>query len=183
MSSSESLERETGFEPATPSLEGWRSTAELFPRVTSTIAIRAVIASQGHAHREANRCRASRSHAHAVEPTHALSRARGARYKWWGGEDLNPRRRTPADLQSAPFGHLGTSPNAASGDENPHERAKKRPQKLALAGGFEPPTHCLQGSCSATELRQHRQNSTLVSKVTYVKGLFASSASGESPRR
>src|SRR5438128_9002164 len=25
------LERETGFEPATPSLEGWRSTAELFP--------------------------------------------------------------------------------------------------------------------------------------------------------
>src|SRR2546425_8449703 len=26
------LERETGFEPATPSLEGWRSTAELFPR-------------------------------------------------------------------------------------------------------------------------------------------------------
>src|SRR5436309_13769937 len=31
--------------------------------------------------------------------------------RWWGGEDLNPRRRTPADLQSAPFGHLGTSPN------------------------------------------------------------------------
>ena len=27
------LERETGFEPATPSLEGWRSTAELFPPV------------------------------------------------------------------------------------------------------------------------------------------------------
>src|SRR5438445_1733770 len=25
------LERETGFEPATPCLEGWRSTAELFP--------------------------------------------------------------------------------------------------------------------------------------------------------
>src|SRR5262249_5095742 len=32
-------------------------------------------------------------------------------HKRWGGEDLNPRRRTPADLQSAPFGHLGTSPN------------------------------------------------------------------------
>src|SRR5574341_285885 len=27
------LERETGFEPATPSLEGWRSTTELFPPV------------------------------------------------------------------------------------------------------------------------------------------------------
>jgi hypothetical protein len=27
------MERETGFEPATPSLEGWRSTTELFPPV------------------------------------------------------------------------------------------------------------------------------------------------------
>src|SRR5262245_6484239 len=27
------MERETGFEPATPSLEGWRSTAELFPPI------------------------------------------------------------------------------------------------------------------------------------------------------
>src|SRR4029434_6903877 len=31
------LERETGFEPATPSLEGWRSTAELFPPVRTTV--------------------------------------------------------------------------------------------------------------------------------------------------
>src|SRR5436305_9138235 len=38
--------------------------------------------------------------------------------EWWGGEDLNPRRRTPADLQSAPFGHLGTSPNLPACDEN-----------------------------------------------------------------
>src|SRR5882724_4134409 len=38
--------------------------------------------------------------------------------RWWGGEDLNPRRRTPADLQSAPFGHLGTSPNLPACDEN-----------------------------------------------------------------
>ena len=38
--------------------------------------------------------------------------------KWWGGEDLNPRRRTPADLQSAPFGHLGTSPTLPARDEN-----------------------------------------------------------------
>src|SRR5271168_4889059 len=29
---------------------------------------------------------------------------------WWRGEDSNLRRRTPADLQSAPFGHSGTSP-------------------------------------------------------------------------
>src|SRR5204863_9950687 len=32
------LERETGFEPATPSLEGWRSTAELFPPFPSAFA-------------------------------------------------------------------------------------------------------------------------------------------------
>ena len=31
--------------------------------------------------------------------------------KWWGGEGLNLRRPKPADLQSAPFDHLGTSPN------------------------------------------------------------------------
>src|SRR5436190_24063431 len=30
--------------------------------------------------------------------------------KWWGEEDSNLRRRSPADLQSAPFGHLRISP-------------------------------------------------------------------------
>src|SRR5437868_3150858 len=33
------MERETGFEPATPSLEGWRSTAELFPQTITLSAI------------------------------------------------------------------------------------------------------------------------------------------------
>jgi hypothetical protein len=32
---------------------------------------------------------------------------------WWRGEDSNLRRRSPADLQSAPVGHLGTSPCCA----------------------------------------------------------------------
>src|SRR5207249_10502654 len=40
---------------------------------------------------------------------------------------------------------------------------------LALAGGFEPPTHCLQDSRSSPELRQHRQNFTLVSSLCEVK--------------
>src|SRR4030095_17013725 len=35
--------------------------------------------------------------------------------KWWGEEDLNLRRRSPADLQSAPFGHLGIFPLVAPG--------------------------------------------------------------------
>ena len=79
----ERVERETGFEPATPSLEGWRSTAELFPPVLPTRSL-------------------------AVK---MLGRKVVAR-KWWGEEDLNLRRRSPADLQSAPFGHLGISPPA-----------------------------------------------------------------------
>ena len=29
---------------------------------------------------------------------------------WWEGVDSNHRRRQPADLQSAPFSHLGTLP-------------------------------------------------------------------------
>ena len=28
----------------------------------------------------------------------------------WAGKDLNLRRQMPADLQSAPFGRLGTDP-------------------------------------------------------------------------
>lgn len=30
--------------------------------------------------------------------------------EWWAGLDSNQRRRKPADLQSAPFGHFGTYP-------------------------------------------------------------------------
>src|SRR5438552_9999612 len=148
------LERETGFEPATPSLEGWRSTAELFPperRTTCAFLNRVSIA----APRTLSTAEPRVPLVGAPCSTHPRWKPT-SRYplQWWGGEDLNPRRRTPADLQSAPFGHLGTSPNppAAPGNSS---------KKLALAGGFEPPTHCLQGSCSAPELRQHRQKVTL----------------------
>src|SRR5512145_3350124 len=53
---------------------------------------------------------------------------------------------------------------------------------LALAGGFEPPTHCLQGSCSTPELRQHRQSSKLVSIGPQVKVFSARGPSAERPR-
>ncbi len=33
-----------------------------------------------------------------------------APWKIWAGLDSNQRRRKPADLQSAPFGHFGTYP-------------------------------------------------------------------------
>ena len=164
----ERVERETGFEPATPSLEGWRSTAELFPpdcravvlerRATYTFLNAEFSSAESRVpHAVAALRNAQPRVPQAVAPFSAHPRCEPDSWHpvpWWGGEDLNPRRRTPADLQSAPFGHLGTSPNppAAPGNSS---------KKLALAGGFEPPTYCLQGSCSAPELRQHRQKVTL----------------------
>jgi hypothetical protein len=135
------LERETGFEPATPSLEGWRSTAELFPRLPGFTP--------------------PRDPAVGLLPVAADPR-------WWRGEDLNLRRRSPADLQSAPFGHLGTSPFGpwtpvglappADGQRwlrTPSGRARSpRLLMVELAKGIEPPACCLQGSRSTPELRQ-----------------------------
>src|ERR1043165_8260665 len=49
-----------------------------------------------------------------------------------------------------PLGYLPERAGMAMRDLS----SKENVLKLALAGGFEPPTHCLQGSCSAPELRQ-----------------------------
>jgi hypothetical protein len=51
--------------------------------------------------------------------------------KWWRGNDLNIRRLTPADLQSAPFDHSGTTPHL-----------------MELLTGVEPATYGLQNRCS-----------------------------------
>src|SRR5262245_8621522 len=143
------MERETGFEPATPSLEGWRSTTELFPRRDAT-------------------CRPEPSGRRATPlsfrppcPSHSPSAPR-----WWRGEDLNPRRRSPADLQSAPFGQLGYLAIRTVDSSGTHS-AGRRPALVAtscpgspglfpmeLAKGIEPPACCLQGSRSTPELRQ-----------------------------
>src|SRR5712692_3548828 len=117
------VERETGFEPATPSLEGWRSTAELFPRSLST---------------------------RRFSPAKVVGR---------GG--FEPPKAFASRFTVCPLWPLGYLP-AGSSDCNPLKC-------LALAGGFEPPTHCLQGSCSAPGLRQQSQNFTLVSRPSQVK--------------
>ncbi len=78
-----------GFEPTTASLEGWNSTTELRP--------------------PEYRRQSCRDHnplgllyfPHDINPTDL---------RWWAGKDLNLGRHKPADLQSAPFGHLGTCP-------------------------------------------------------------------------
>src|SRR5204863_5778609 len=110
---SDPMERETGFEPATPSLEGWRSTAELFP------------------------------------PGSVVGR---------GG--FEPPKAYASRFTVCPLWPLGYLPEPAGMRCEPLV-GENAAQKLALAGGFEPPTHCLQGSCSAPELRQHGQSSNL----------------------
>ena len=116
----ERVERETGFEPATPSLEGWRSTAELFPPVL---------------------------------PTRSMSIKRSAGAQVVGRGGFEPPKAFASRFTVCPLWPLGYLPACSPG--------LNLLILLALAGGFEPPTHCLQGSCSAPELRQHRQKVTL----------------------
>src|SRR5690349_13941173 len=71
--------------------------------------------------------------------------------EWWG-KDSNLRRLSPADLQSAPVGHLGTPPSVRrTGAERAsnciHGRARNQPSHK-LTGGLEPPTARLQIGCS-----------------------------------
>jgi hypothetical protein len=92
------MERETGFEPATPSLEGSRSSQLSYSRLCLTL--RASVSrppTQGR-------------HSFVTSKSHAPWRLS---VHWWGEEDSNLRRHEPTDLQSAPFGRLGISPRSA----------------------------------------------------------------------
>src|SRR2546426_4308195 len=130
----ERVERETGFEPATPSLEGWRSTAELFPRTLPDIFPAPGVVGRG---------------------------------------GFEPPKASASRFTVCPLWPLGYLP-ACSPNRNPLVL-------LALAGGFEPPTHCLQGSCSSPELRQQSQNFTLDWRVHQVKA-FLKLKSARHPR-
>ncbi len=79
-----------GFEPTTASLEGWNSTTELRPPEY-----------RRQPCRNHNPLRPAILSAMHINPTDL---------RWWAGKDLNLGRHKPADLQSAPFGHLGTCP-------------------------------------------------------------------------
>src|SRR5216684_5876580 len=125
------VERETGFEPATPSLEGWRSTAELFPPMV---------------------------------PPRSMSVKTAQVVVGRGG--FEPPKAFASRFAVCPLWPLGYLP-ACTPDCNPLI-------KLALAGGFEPPTHCLQGSCSTPELRQQSQTLTLGSAPHQVKAFLSS---------
>src|SRR4026209_1263889 len=129
------LERETGFEPATPSLEGWRSTAELFPLARQSRPLFFL----------------------SVPLFHAASTTQSV----VGRGGLAPPKASASRFTVCPLWPLGYLP-ACSPNCSPLI-------SLALAGGFEPPTHCLQGSCSTPELRQQSQNFTLSESLREVK--------------
>src|SRR4029450_7040069 len=112
------VERETGFEPATPSLEGWRSTAELFPR--------------------------------------SLSTRRSSPAKMVGRGGFEPPKAFASRFTVCPLWPTWVSPRLSS-DCNPLKW-------LALAGGFEPPTHRLTSRCSTPVLCQQSQNFHLDSR-------------------
>ena len=72
----------------------------------------------------------------------------------WAGRDSNPRRREPTDLQSAPFGRLGTCPLEAESLRSPALPPESWDLQMELAVGLAPTTACLQNRCSTVELRQ-----------------------------
>src|SRR5215468_5566591 len=84
------MERETGFEPATPSLEGWRSTAELFPRASRPISpLRASLVGRGGF--EPPKAFASRFTVCPLWPLGYLPESWLMDHRWRWREDLNPR--------------------------------------------------------------------------------------------
>src|SRR5205085_10787561 len=83
-----SLERAMGFEPTTASLEGWNSTTELRPPFSSS-----VLSSSWF------RLYTLAQHLPLACVIHVVGR-----------QGFEPWKPMATDLQSAPFGHLGTCP-------------------------------------------------------------------------
>ena len=122
------MERETGFEPATPSLEGSCSSQLSYSRSTWRFTISAVCLRSTRLYgptlhspfvkRSAQPDLGSEPHPISIRDNDAACGATSdlpclvhrATTAWWRGEDSNLRRHEPADLQSAPFNHFGTSP-------------------------------------------------------------------------
>ena len=99
------LERAMGFEPTTASLEGWNSTTELRPPPANppTLSLHKSFAKDS-------------ARRHISQRPVPQSSAQPARDRidmdsvWWAGKGSNLGSHKAADLQSAPFVHLGTCP-------------------------------------------------------------------------
>ena len=123
------MERETGFEPATPSLEGSRSSQLSYSRLMVSVSASAPETARARLHREPL-CSANDA---CGAPEHCI------RIRWWGEEDSNLRRHEPTDLQSAPFGRLGISPEFRGVPPDVYTSRTKL-GGVELAEGIEPPT-------------------------------------------
>src|SRR5579885_2434243 len=88
------MERATGFEPATASLEGWNSTTELRP----------------HSLTQKTK-RVSRSLEVFSRRRELIERDGSSKLGMVGRQGFEPWKPMATDLQSAPFVHLGTCPN------------------------------------------------------------------------
>jgi hypothetical protein len=130
VASGKRVERETGFEPATPSLEGSRSSQLSYSRLVAANDDAAPKTSLAGPHRTPldlqNDPSAVGTHACLGPP-------------WWGEEDSNLRRHEPTDLQSAPFGRLGISPEFRGVPPDAFA-ARTKLGAVELAEGIEPPT-------------------------------------------
>ena len=101
----EGLERETGIEPATNSLEGCDSTTELLPPSRLTrVALRRFDGQARHARNSACFPRPDRTRLGLPTVTRHASEG------WWGGEGSNLRSPKAAGLQPAAIDRSATSP-------------------------------------------------------------------------
>jgi hypothetical protein len=69
---------------------------------------------------------------------------------WWRGLDSNQRRRTPADLQSAPFSHSGTPPRWEAG-------TKAKPPSMSTCAFTHQPTALPTNEARRTNDRRDQQ--------------------------
>ena len=103
------MERETGFEPATPSLEGSCSSQLSYSRPRASVEHRSQISCSRIFESPEGSARPGAAVTAAVRSFELESRTSGAlRMVERGG--FEPPKAEPADLQSAPFDRFGTSP-------------------------------------------------------------------------
>ena len=99
-----------GIEPLTFSLPRKRSTPELH-RLLPVKGITGIPQQTSLSGRRGSNPRPTAWKAVAL-PTELLPHKINCTYTWWGKKDSNLRRHKSADLQSAPFGRSGISPDS-----------------------------------------------------------------------
>ena len=122
-----------GFEPTTASLEGWNSTTELRPpAITEGLSRRQSQSKLARVEQHSQTTSKGKGF-YPVAKNHLYWLPVGSSMVWWAGKGSNLGSHQAADLQSAPFVHLGTcpsDPHFLDGDEISTlqaNRKRKRP--------------------------------------------------------